>query len=269
MGIIGSAFVGLTRVYGAGENRIITPDDVAGLLGWYDADDYTSGTTWTDKSGNSRDLTLDNSNGTYSKDASTISGPSILFSGGAYAVAGAYNSSFSANEFTHIEIFRPSGTLFSNDTTFVIGSQTNCGSLIRYGDNIIGVYAADTGYHIPSVDQLYSSTKTAFVTRRVLSGFNNTSGLQISYADSNGTSLTHYGPGDFVQYTPTGTDSTFSITASPVLWVASSGRFPSGNPTPIYNANGYYGVVLVYDGILTDEQVETIYNYYKDTYNLG
>jgi len=269
MGIIGSAFVGYTRVFGAGNNRIPLQQD---LLGWYDADDYTSGATWIDKSGNSRDLTLDNSNGTYSKDASTIGGPSVLFTDGALAYDNGshYSSAFSANSFTQIEIFRPSGTLFSNDSTFSLGGAgfTNPSSLIRYGDNRIGMYGEDTGFHLPNLTQEYDSTKTAFVARRVTSGFNNTSGLQISYADSDSVSLVHYGPGDFNEYTPSGTNSSFTLSGAR-LWVASTGRYPTGNPTPIYNANGYYGVVLVYDGILADEQIETVYNYYKDTYNLG
>ena len=73
MGIIGSAFLGYTRVYGAGEDRLPIP--LNGLVAWYDASDYTSGATWIDKSGNGNDLTL---SGTYSLDPSTLGGPSLL-----------------------------------------------------------------------------------------------------------------------------------------------------------------------------------------------
>jgi len=59
MGIIGSAFLGLTRVYGAGRNRKIVDIPEDGLVAWYDANDYTAGTTtWEDRSNNYLDLTL-------------------------------------------------------------------------------------------------------------------------------------------------------------------------------------------------------------------
>ena len=56
-----------------------TPPPSSGLIGWFDAADYTSGATWTDKSVNGLDLTL---SGTYALDASTLGGPSINFSNG-------------------------------------------------------------------------------------------------------------------------------------------------------------------------------------------
>ncbi len=60
MGIIGSAFVGLTRVYGAGRDRKIIDIPENGLVAWYDASDYVAGTTtWEDRSNNYLDLTLD------------------------------------------------------------------------------------------------------------------------------------------------------------------------------------------------------------------
>jgi len=50
-----------------------------GLIGWYDAADYSSGATWADRSGNNNDLTL---SGTYSKDATTMGAPSVLLNTG-------------------------------------------------------------------------------------------------------------------------------------------------------------------------------------------
>ena len=59
MGIIGNAFVGLTRVYGVGRDRKIIDIPESGLVAWYDPSDYTAGTTtWEDRSNNYLDLTL-------------------------------------------------------------------------------------------------------------------------------------------------------------------------------------------------------------------
>lgn len=69
MGIIGSAFVGLTRVWGVGRDRKIVDIPEDGLVAWYDPSDYIAGTTtWEDRSNNYLDLTLSSTtskNGNY------------------------------------------------------------------------------------------------------------------------------------------------------------------------------------------------------------
>ena len=95
----------------------------SGLVGWYDADDYTSGATWVDRSGNGYDLTL---SGTYAKDASTIGGPSVLFSGGVnsrgYTTATIADWT-STTEVTHIEIIRPSATTIFQGSFAIEGTN--------------------------------------------------------------------------------------------------------------------------------------------------
>ena len=71
MGIIGSVFVGLTRVYGVGRDRKIIDIPEDGLVAWYDPSDYVTGTTtWEDRSNNYLDLTL---SGTTTAGTNTIS----------------------------------------------------------------------------------------------------------------------------------------------------------------------------------------------------
>lgn len=59
MGIIGSAFVGYTRVYGVGDNRVQLPFTDNGIVAWYDASTFTNGdSVWVDSSGKGNDLVI-------------------------------------------------------------------------------------------------------------------------------------------------------------------------------------------------------------------
>lgn len=229
----------------------------SGLVAWYDASDYTSGVTWTDRSGNGRNLTL---NGFYSKVTSPII--AIEF-GGAYGTVTGVTNWTSTTNVTHIEILRPNFVTSFVGTFGIQGSPNSIGSFELNGVGRIYTWVnGQTGWYLSP--RTYSTTKTAFVARRFSSGFNNTGNtLTVDYADSAGISLTKYGSGNFVLGRVQVNGTTYTLGSSVRLNVGAI----ENNLT--YDFQAYYGVNLFYNRILTDQEVTDIYNYYKSTYSLS
>ena len=228
------------------------------LVAWYDASDYSSGATWTDRSVNGYDLTLSS---TYSKVTSPIT--AVFFNGG-YGTKSGVADWTSTDDITHVEIIRPTVV-----TNFV-------GSFVVQGTNQLGAFEFDgtgriytwrnggTGYYVNGTG--YATAKTSFVARRVTSGFDNTTGtsqgLVVSVADSSTLPLTHYSGSSLVLGRVNTT--TYTIGASATLGV---GLIDTTVPLS-YDQPGYYGVNLFYNRILTDQEITDIYTYYKSTYSL-
>ena len=225
----------------------------SGLIAWYDANDYTSGATWTDKSGNGNNLTL---NSTYSKN--TTYGPTIFFNGGWGSKSGV--SGWSATtDVTYIEIIRP--TVATNFVASWSLTGTNQVTGFQFGGTSL-IYTwrgGDTGWYLNT--PTYGTTKTTFVARRFSSGFNDTGdSLVVDYADTSAISLTKYGSGNFSLGRAGGT--TYSLGGSVTIIVGAA----ETNLT--YDMPGYYGVVAIYNRILTDQEITDVYDAYKTTYSL-
>ena len=225
----------------------------SGLIAWFDADDYTSGATWTDRSANGNNLTL---TGTYAKN--TTYGPTILFNGG-YGSRGSVAGWASTTDVTYVEIIRVLATSNFQASWAIQGTNQLTNFQLGGAGDIYTWVGAKTGWILNTQD--YSTTKTTFVARRVQSGFNNTSGLNTSYGDDSSVPLTNYGAGNFT-LARTPTDTTYTLGASVTIRVAT----PENNIT--YDMPGYYGASLFYNRILTDQEVQDIYDYYKSTYSL-
>lgn len=257
MGIIGSAFVGVNRVFGAGEDRLPLP--LGGLVAWYDAADYIGGATWADKSVNGNDLTL---SGTYSLDSSTLGGPSLLLNN-AYGVTSPITGYNSITDVTHVEIIRPTSLAQSkitwqirrNSLNGAVNNRANTGTGLIF-TNVEG-YGVNVGGW--STFDAYSTTNTQLVIRSFESGFNDSGDSLIEwFADSNSTTLTKYISGDF-SYTPPQANGVFDFGTSQMLTV--DGTSSNGLP-------GRFAVNMFYNRRLTDVEVQQIYDYYKSTYSL-
>ena len=276
MGIIGSAFVGYNRVYGVGENRPQSPSDISGLVFKFEANstDYTqvgSLGTWDDSSGNNNDLTFYGA-GTSATILDTTLGYDAVKVNGSVTrgITSAVSDWTSTTEITNIEIIRP---ILSGYLRGTFGLQgTNNVSMMPptfQSNNHIGVLrdsSPDTGAFWGLGTPEYDTSKTSFIARRIDTGFNNSSGLDISYGNDDGTSLTHYGPGDFVRDTEMATGvSTYSL--------GSSTYFALANYKDVSSAarcwSGYYMASLTYNRVLTDNEIQVIYDYYKTTYSLA
>jgi hypothetical protein len=255
-------------------NKIIfvppPPITLSGLIGWYDAADYTSGATWVDKSVNGLNLTL---SGTFSKTGSIVAGegPALLFN---TAVGLSSTSTLITGsvgeEYTTIQIFRP--TVVGNFKAIVsLINNTGGDQLLSLGsfqlDGTGRIYTwvnGQTGFWLDT-GPVYDTAKTSFVARRAAYGFNDTSGLTVSYGDDSSASLTHYGAGSFTlgrgPY-PASFNTNYDL--------GSAGRILIGaaNTAGGFAQEGFYAVNLFYDRALTDEEIQTIYNFYKPTYNL-
>jgi hypothetical protein len=228
----------------------------SGLVAWYDASDYTSGATWTDRSGNGYNLGLNNS---FSKVTSPIT--AVFFNGGYGNIALVTNWA-STTDITHIEILRP--TVVSNFIgTFVVQGTNAVGSFQLDGTGRIYTWKnGATGWYLTT--QFYNTAKTAFIARRFSSGYNNTGdSLVVNYADSAGVSLTKYGSSNFALGRSGVT--TYTIGGSSSLGV---GTIDVGAGLT-YDMPGYYGVNLFYNRKLTDQEVTDVYNYYKSAYSLS
>lgn len=276
---IEKAYVGYNLVYGVGDNKPDAPGLIPNLVAWYDASDYTTGSYWYDRSGNNLTLEL-KTPPAYPTAISKITVPieAVWFSkseanaGGGWGYSTGWGSFFTSSDLTYIEIYQPYPNLLNtNDSTFGIGFDHPVGSERLCSTGSIGVsvnepfvgdngYALGTGCGVETYQYKYG--ETVFIARRVSSGFNNTSGLNISYANDNGTSLVHLGPGNFYEQS-TGTTS-YSM-------VGGSDDFVLGSRKdgPTYDAPGYYAVSITYDRILSDAEIQTIYDYYKTTYSLS
>lgn len=262
MASVSKIYVGVNQMFPGIQSLSNGPTiPTSGLIGWFDADDYTSGTTWVDKSVNGLDLTL---SGTYSKDVTY--GPTILLSN-------AYGNSLSTSlingdigtEYTYIEILRP--TIVANfDSSFSLssgGTGDDCNSLTGFqaeGAGLIAVGRNCTGgkqYYITS--KQYSTTETLFVSRRFAYGGTPGSGLVFNVGTTS-QALTEYGSGAI---TARGgiTSVEYALGAAGKMAVGST----NGGS---YKLPGYYGVSLWYDRQLTNQEVTDIYDYYKSTYSL-
>jgi hypothetical protein len=172
--IIGKTYFGTNVVFGLG-NPPAPAIPLSGLIGWYDAADYTSGATWVDKSSNGLNLTL---GGTFSKTGSipSATGPAIFFNTG-YGVSAATSliTGSTGTAYSHIEIIRPSS----------VGNfeGSYCLSANNPGDDfgsVSGFQITDTGIvtcHLnnqPGAVQdqsyFYATNKTSFIARRFSNG---------------------------------------------------------------------------------------------------
>ena len=229
----------------------------SGLIGWYDAADYTSGTTWVDRSGNGNDATL---SGTYSKDASTMGGGSVFLN-----TAGATSNTVSdwsaTTEITHIEIVRLTN-LGSFKGTWGLDISGTGGEPSGFQLNGTGwIYTwvgGNTGYYLNG--KTYQTSYNTFVARRLQSGFDNSGTLNVSYGDSNATGITHYGAGNFTL--GRGGSTVYSTTGTEAMAIGQPGQLSA------YRQSGYYAVNLYYNRLLSDSEIENVYNYYQSTYSL-
>jgi hypothetical protein len=256
--------VGTNRIGRLVVGATVTPPPSSGLIGWFDAADYTSGTTWTDKSVNGLDLTL---SGTYALDASTLGGPSLNISNGfGKSATTSLISGQTGTEYTHIEIVRPK-TLATADATFAI-SANNAGddpeSISGYklfgGATEIGYLITNTGGRSARLTGIgYNTTETWFVSRRL--GYDSPSlGTNpIISVGSENNALVHYSSG----YASAGAYTDYDLGSAGVMVVAAG--VSSGN----YKTDGYYAVNLFYNRFLSDAEIQIVYDYYKTTYNLA
>jgi len=237
----------------------LPPPPASGLIGWYDASDYTSGTTWIDKSVNGNDITL---SGTYSKDTSTMGGGSVFLNTGA-GTSNTVSDWSATTEITHIEILRTATPLGSFKSTWGLdigGTGAEPSGFQLSGTGRIETWiGGNTGYYLTT--QAYNTGYNQFVARRLQSGFDPATGtLKISYGDSNATGLTQYGSGDF--NLSRGGSTTYTTTASDRMIIGQAGQLTA------YRQAGYYAVNLFYNRLLSDAEIQTIYDYYSSTYNL-
>jgi hypothetical protein len=241
------------------------------MIAWYDASDYTSGTTWVDKSSNGLDLTL---NGTYSKDASTIGGESILLNTG-YAVSDVTNllpgvNTSGDSEFTIIEIVKPNSISSAQGTlamsTNAGGEDADSASTLRVSPSDVGfVKNASGGEGFRLNNAFYDTSATSFVARRFL------------YGGTPGTAGgCVWGYGDTFQgltfYTSAGDYDITGAFAFVDFGSGNLGRVVIGAATyqGSYRTSGYYVASLWYNRLLSDSEIQDIYTYYQNLgYNLA
>jgi hypothetical protein len=231
----------------------------SGLVAWYDASDYTSGATWTDKSVNGLNLTL---SGTFSKDTgAAMSGSSVFFSNASGITAEtSLITGSTGTAYTYIEIIKPTVT-GTDRGSFVIGDRL---SNYWFGGNG-RIYAAWGNGGLGGVytsAQNYATTKTSFISRRISYGFTTTSNIIVDYADSAGVSLTKY------------TSFLNALGTPPYNWGAITGanrKLAVGAAAldGSFRVTGYYAVSILYNRSLTDAEVTQIYDSYKTTYVLA
>lgn len=236
----------------------------SGLIGWFDASDYTSGATWIDKSVNGLDLTL---SGTYALDASTLGGPSINFSNAwGNSPSTSLINGGTGTEYTHIEIFKPQ-VVANFDSSFSLsagGTGDDCNSLTGFqlsGTGRITVGRNCTGgqqYYITS--KQYNTSDTFFVSRRFQHGGTPGSGL-LGDVGTTASPLTQYGTGDWTAVAGI-TSVDYALGSAGKMAV---GAVNGGN----YKMAGYYAVNIFYDRFLSDVEVQQVYDYYKTTYSLA
>jgi len=231
----------------------------SGLIGWYDASDYVSGSgTWSDISGQSNDLVL---TGTYSLDASTMGGDSILLDPGKGESFGVSDWT-STTDITYIEIIRPdSEGNFKGSWGLDIGATSlDPGGFQLDGINRIYTWVnTATGYYLNA--QTYLTGSNNFVARRLSSGFDGTT-LKVSYGNSDAVSLTHYGSGSFTL--GRGGATTYASSSNCAMNIGRPGDLSEA----IYGMTGNYAVGLYYNRILSDAEIEVVYNYYSSSYSL-
>ena len=251
-----------------------TPTDIPGLVFKFEANstDYTQVGglgTWDDSSGNGNDLTFLGAGTSATALDTTLGYDAVKVEGSVTrGVTNTVNNWSSTTEVTNIEIIRPifSGFLRS---TFGLQGTNNVSSMppTSQSTNKIGVLRdsqPDTGAFW-RLNTSYNSSTTAFIARRIDTGFNNTSNLNISYGDDISVPLTHYGPGSFTRDTEMASGvSTYSLGTSTYFTLANIRDSASSARC----WSGYYMASLTYNRILTEAEIEIIYNYYKSTYSL-
>ena len=236
----------------------VPPIPTSGLVTWFDAADYTSGATWVDRSGNGLDLTL---SGTYSLDSgAAMSGSSLFFSAGwgVTPETGLITGSV-GTEYTYIEIIKPTNVTIDKGS-FSIGNQVlnyifgaNGRMYVAWVNGLGGAYTNA---------QTYGTTKTSFVSRRISYGFTTSTNVILDVADSNTVSLTKY------------TGFLNGLGTPPWNWAAITGTnrklvVGASLTTGAFRIPGYYAVSILYNRILTDDEVTQIYDFYKPTYVLA
>jgi len=259
---VGKIYVGANQMFPGVQVPSGPEVPTSGLIGWFDASDYTSGTTWVDRSANGLNLTL---SGTYSKVSSPIEG---VYLSNAYARSAttALVSGGTGTEYTHIEILKLTSTS-AGQGTFCISSNVggdDAGSISDYrlGTAQIGwLRNAVGGYGNILNTQTYNTTNIFFIARRFIYGETIGAGVYWGFG-SDATALTFYN--STANYTSTAGGTTMN-------WnLGAAGRMVIGAPssTGSYKGPAYYGVNLFYNRAITDQEVTDIYNYYKSTYSL-
>lgn len=233
----------------------------SGLIGWYDASNYTSGATWVDDSGNGNDITL---SGTFSKDTSTMGGGSVLLNTGR-GESNAVSDWSATTEITHIEILRVASPLGNFKSTWGLnigGTGVEPSGFQLSGTGRIETWVGgNTGYYLNTGLQTYNTGYNQFIARRLQSGFDPTAGtLKITYGDSNATGITQYGSGDFSL--SRGGSTAYTTTSADTMVIGQAAGLTA------YRQAGYYAVSLFYNRLLNDAEIQNVYDYYKTTYSL-
>lgn len=236
-----------------------SPIPLEGLVAWYDAEDYVSGTTWVDRSVNAYNLTIAGA-GVPTK--VTVGGPFVEFTNNRAYTANSITQYSATNDITYIEIVRD---LFGYDDTQIAsfalnGSSYGVSSYMFDGTNSVYTYSTNgKGWYLNG--KSYNYLYTDFVARRIVTGFSNTSPeLKVSWADSF-ASLVHYGAGSFTS--GGGGASTYDL-QSPTQFVL--GATGAGGAFPMA---ARYGVSILYNRLLSDSEIDQIYEYYKPIYALA
>jgi len=248
------------------------PVPLGGLVAWYDAADYVSGsTTWPNRV-DGPDLTL---LGTYSR-SDSVNGPYVWFETLAHGYTGNVIN-FLSNDITIIQLmigypnndFDTSWAIAEGEVSNFIFTDIIDGQSPVYP---VGVWHnGNTGYYAsgstPSLSntlypqlQSFGLTTETFYSYRVSSGFDASSGLQIKVGDNayqtlgGGFTNTLWRAGAF--------NTNYDIVGNNNIIL---GAF---NSSGFYPLEARYGVYMVYNRLLSDEEIQTIYDYYADIYNL-
>lgn len=236
------------------------PIPAQGGVGWYDASNYVSGSdTWVDISGQFNDLTL---TGSYSLDASTMGGDSILLDPGAAESLGVPDWA-TTTDLTYIEIIRPDseGSGKGSWGLDIDPAEPLEPSGYQFdGTNRIYTWVnTETGFYLNA--QTYLTGSNNFVARRLSSGFNGTT-LKVSYGNSDAVGLTHYGSGSFTL--GRGGSTTYPSSSQCTMWIGRPGELTED----LYGMTGNYAVGIFYNRLLSDAEIEAVYNYYSSSYSL-
>jgi hypothetical protein len=246
-----------------------------GLIGWWDADDYTSGNTWTDRSGTGLNLTLTGT-ATKTNDLPHPSGgaPGVLFDVNSYGktpttplIAGS-----TGTEWTHVEIiFHWDEASFGTaKSTYCFGDSTtvvnNISGYRTQAENFSYIKTSAGGYGMKNDTRVYEGY-TWFLVRRFGYGElgGTTGGMVWALAFSNPSA-----PLNFFTL-PTSYNYTSGGGAGADWDLGTNGVYlmNAGITSGAYAAPMYYGMQAIYDRKITDQEVQDIYDYYKVKYYLG
>jgi len=231
-----------------------------GAVGWFEASNYESGSgTWPDISGQFNDLVF---TGSYSLDASTMGGASILLDPGA-GESLSVSDWANTTDITYIEIIRPDSEGSGKGSWGLdIGPAESLEPMGYQFDGTNRIYTwvnTATGFYLNA--QTYLTGSNNFVARRLSSGFNGNT-LQVSYGNSDAVSLTHYGSGSFTL--GRGGATTYPSSSDCSMKIGRPGDLGEA----VYGMTGNYAVGIYYNRILSDAEIEAVYNYYSSSYSL-